>query len=148
MAGEKGQSFSTGLLQAIFTATFSNAAVVHLLANSATGVLTNLYVALHTADPVATGSQSTNEVAYTSYARVAVARTTGGFTVGTATVSPAATVSFPACTGLTATATHWSIGTDSSGAGNLLYAGPISPTIAISTGVTPQLTTASTITEA
>jgi hypothetical protein len=35
-----------------------------------------------------------------------------------------------------------------SGASKILYSGPISPTIAVSTGVTPQLTTASTVTEA
>jgi hypothetical protein len=147
MSGEKGQTYATGLLQAIFTATFSGSAITSLLAN-ASSPLTSLYVSLHTADPTATGSQSTNEVSYTGYARVAVARTTGGFTVGTATVSPAATISFGACTAGTATATNWAIGTASSGAGNILYTGPISPSISISSGVTPQLTTASTVTEA
>jgi hypothetical protein len=147
MAGEKGQSYATGLLQAVFTAVFSNAAITSLLANAGSP-LTSLYVSLHTADPTATGSQTSSEVSYTSYARATVARTTGGFTVGTATVSPAATVSFPACTGGTATATYFGIGTASSGAGNLLYAGPITPNILISSGVTPQLATASTVTEA
>lgn len=41
----------------------------------------SLYVSLHTADPGATGDQTTNEASYTSYARVAVARTSGGWTV-------------------------------------------------------------------
>ena len=147
MSGEKGQSFSTGLLQAIFNATFSNAAVTSLLANAGSP-LTNLYVALHTADPTATGTQSSNEVSYTGYGRATVARTSGGWTVGTATVSPAATIAFGACSGGTATATYWSVGTASSGAGNILYAGPISPTISITSGMTPQLTSGSTITEA
>jgi len=147
MSYGKGQSFDTGLLQAIFTATFSNATIVNLFANSSTSVLTTLYVALHSADPSATGSQTSNEVSYTSYARIGIARTTGGWTVGTATVSPAATISFPACTGGTATATYWSVGTASSGAGNLLYAGPLSPSISISNGITPQIVTGSTITE-
>jgi hypothetical protein len=146
MSYGKGQSFDTGLLQAIFTAVFSNATVTSLFQNAGSP-LTSLYVALHSADPTATGSQTSNEISYTSYARVAVARTTGGWTVGTATVSPAATISFPACTGGTATATYWSVGTASSGAGNLLYAGSISPSISISNGVTPQLTSSSAITE-
>ena len=60
----------------------------------------------------------------------------------------ASTVSFPACTGGTATATNFAIGTASSGAGELLHTGTLSPTINISTGVTPQLTTGTTITEA
>ena len=151
MAGEKGQAFSTGILKAIFTAVFSDASITNLFANSGTA-LTNLYVALHSADPGATGSQTTNEVTtgqYTGYTRVTVARTTGGFTVGTATVSPAATISFPPCSGGSGvTATYFSIGTNLSGAGNLLYAGPISPSIVIGNGVTPQLTTSSAITEA
>ena len=146
MSYGKGQSFDTGLMQAIFTAVFSNATVTSLFQNAGSP-LTSLYVALHSTDPTATGSQTSNEISYTSYARVAVARTTGGWTVGTATVSPAATISFPACTGGTATATYWSVGTASSGAGNLLYAGSLSPSISISNGVTPQLTSSSTITE-
>ena len=85
MSYGKGQTFDTGLLQAIFTAVFSNAAISSLFANAGSP-LTSLYVALHSADPTATGSQTSNEISYTSYARVAVARTTGVWTVGTATV--------------------------------------------------------------
>ena len=144
MSGEKGQTFSTNLLKLIFNAT----GIANIADNAASSPLTVLYVALHTADPTATGSQTSSEVAYTSYSRVAVNRNSGGWTVGTATVSPAATISFPACTGSTATATYWSVGTASSGAGSLLYAGPISPSISISSGITPQLTTSSAVTEA
>ena len=60
----------------------------------------------------------------------------------------ASTVSFPACTGGTATAAYFAVGTASSGTGEILHTGPLSPTINISTGVTPQLTTGTTITEA
>jgi len=62
-------------------------------------------------------------------------------------VSPASAISFPACTGGTETATHAAVGVAVSGASKILYSGAISPTISISSGVTPQLTTASTITE-
>ena len=41
----------------------------------------SLYVSLHTGTPAVTGTQATNECAYTSYARVAVARTAGGWTI-------------------------------------------------------------------
>jgi hypothetical protein len=150
MSGEKGQTYATGLLQAIFTGVFTNAAISSLLRDAA-APLTDLYISLHSADPGATGSQTTSELTtgqYTTYERVAVARTTGGFTVGTATVSPAATVTFPACTGGSGvTATYFGIGTDATGTGHLLYAGPISPTIAIADGVTPELTTATAVTE-
>jgi len=107
----------------------------------------DLYASLHTSDPGEAGSQTTNECAYTSYARVAVARSGSGWTVTGNSVSPAATISFPAATGGTETATHFGIGTASSGAGVLLYKGSISPSISISSGVTPRLTTATAITE-
>lgn len=110
----------------------------------------SLYVSLHTADPGETGTQTTSEATYTSYARVAVARSGAGWTVsGTAPtqVAPAAAITFPACTGGTNTITHFGVGTDSAGAGKLLYKGTVTPNISVSTGVTPQLTTASTITE-
>lgn len=139
----KGDTFENELLRLIFNAT----AIGNLADNAATSPLTNLQVSLHTADVGETGTQTTNEVAYTSYARVAVARTSGGWTVTANSVSPAANIDFPACTGGTATATHWAVGTASSGTGKVLYKGTISPSISISTGVTPRLTTASTVTE-
>ena len=105
------------------------------------------YVSLHTSDPGEAGDQTTNEITYTSYARVAVARSGSGWTVTANSVSPAATVTFPAGTGGSGTATHFGVGTASSGAGVLLYKGAISPTIVCGNGITPSLTTASTITE-
>lgn len=140
----KGATYSNDLLKLIFNAT----AIANIADNAATSPLTNLFVALHTADPTSAGTQSSSEIAYTSYARVSVARTTGGFTVTTNSVSPAATVSFPAGTGGSGTATFWSVGVASSGATKILYSGAISPSIACGSGVTPQLTTASTVTEA
>lgn len=107
----------------------------------------SLYFALHSADPDEAGSQTTNEVAYTSYARVAVARSGSGFTVTGNSVSPAANVDFPECTGSTATATHFSIGVASSGAGKVLYKGALTPNISISTGVIPRIKSTSTVTE-
>jgi hypothetical protein len=107
----------------------------------------NLWVSLHTADPGEAGTQTTSETAYTSYARVSVARSGAGWTVTGNSVSPAAAITFPACTGGTSTITHFAVGTDQTGAGKVLYKGTVTPNISVSTGVTPQLTTASTITE-
>lgn len=107
----------------------------------------SLYVSLHTATPDEGGSQTTNEVSYGSYARVAVPRSGAGWTVTGNSVSPAAPIDFPAATSGTASATHFAVGTDASGAGTVLYYGPISTTISISTGVTPRLGTDSAITE-
>ena len=105
------------------------------------------WLSLHTADPGETGTQTTSEVAYTGYARVSVARSGSGWTRTGNSISPAANIDFPACTGGTATASHFGIGTASSGAGVLLWKGTVTPNISISNGVTPRLTTASTITQ-
>jgi hypothetical protein len=139
----KGATFDNDWLKLIFNAT----AIANIADNAATSPLTNLYAALHTADPTSAGNQTSSEATYTSYARVAIARTSGGWTVTTNSVSPAATISFPACTGGTNTITYFSIGTASTGTGKILYSGTVTPNISVSTGVTPQLTTATTITE-
>lgn len=139
----KGNTFENDLLKLIFNAT----AIANIADNAASSPLANLQASLHTADPGETGDQTTSEAAYTSYARVAVARTTGGFTVTNNSVSPVANIDFPACTGSTSTVTHGMIGTASSSTGKQLYRGTVTPNISVSTGVTPRLTTASTITE-
>lgn len=139
----KGTTFDNDLLKLIFNAT----AIANMADNAASAPLTNLYVSLHTSSP-AGGNQTTNEAAYTDYARVAVARSGSGWTVTSNSVSPAATITFPAASGGSETETYFGVGTASSGTGKLLYYGALSPTIVVSNGVTPQLTTATAITEA
>lgn len=89
------------------------------------GTAGNLYLSLHTAYPGNTGSQTTNEAAYGSYARVPVVRSAAEWTVATPQVTNANTITWPSCTSGSETETHWGIGTDSSGAGHLLYSGVI-----------------------
>jgi len=139
----KGNTFENDLLKLIFNATTIN----DLAENDTTSPATNLYVSLHTADPGEAGDQTTSEATYTSYARVAVARTTGGWTVTNNSVSPVAAITFPAGTGGSGTVTHFAVGTQSSGAGKLLYSGTVTPNIVTGNGITPQLTTSSAITE-
>lgn len=139
----KGNTFENDLVKLIFNAT----AIANIADNAASGPLTSLEVALHTADPGEAGSQTTSESAYTSYARVAVARTSGGWTVTNNSVSPAAEISFPAATGGSETVTHFSVGTAHTSTGKILYSGTVTPNIAVSNGVTPILTTATAITE-
>lgn len=133
----KSNAFETDLLGLIFNNTdialIGDAAGIQ---NSATAG--SLYVSLHTADPGEAGDQTTNETAYTDYARVAVARTGGGWTVSGNTVSNAALVQFPQCGVTGATLTHFGVGTDSSGAGKLLYSGALSSSLAVSSGIQPQ----------
>lgn len=142
----KSNTFETNLLSHIF----ENAGIT--LIGDATGVrgsttAGSLYFSLHTANPNEAGDQSTSEVTYTSYARVAVARSAAGWTVTGNAVAVDANVTFPAGTGGSGTATHWGLGTDLSGAGKLLYYGAISPSIVTGNGVTPQLTAGTVVTE-
>lgn len=85
----------------------------------------SLYVSLHTADPGETGSQTTSETTYGAYARVAVSRSGGQWTVGTGSATNAGTITFPVNTSGTPTITHFGLGTASSGAGVLLYSGAL-----------------------
>jgi hypothetical protein len=140
----KSDAFENDLLKMIFNAV----AIANLADNAASAPLTSLFVALHTADPGEAGNQTTSEISYTGYARVAVARTAGGWTVTGASVSPVNDIAFPISTGGTGgTATHASVGVAVSGASKILYSGALAPNIVVSTGVTPIITTGSTITE-
>jgi hypothetical protein len=118
------------------------------LIGDATGLLPagtagSLYLTLHTADPGDTGTQSTNEAAYTGYARLAVARSSAGFTVTANAVNLVANADFGQCTAAPGAAlTHFGIGTSASGAGKLLYSGTLTPNIVMNVGVQPRITTA------
>jgi len=126
----------TNLLLLLFNNTdWANVGDASGLQNSATAG--SFYVALHSSDPGDAGNQTTNEVAYTGYARVAVARSAGGWTVSGDQVSNTATVQFGECTAGSATATHFSVGLLSAGAGDILYSGALSASRAISAGITP-----------
>ena len=132
-------AFEAALLALIFNNTDA-ANIGDATGLQGSGTAGDLYVSLHTADPGETGDQTTNESAYTGYARVAVTRDSGGWTVsGTAPSEAAntASVGFPACTGSTSTVTHFGIGTASSGAGHLLVSGALTSSLAVSSGITP-----------
>lgn len=140
----KGNTFELDMLKLIFNAT----AIANIADNAASSPLTNLYLALHTADPGEAGSQTTNEATYTSYARVAVARSGAGWTASANPVVNAALIQFPQCTGGTNTITHVSIGTDVSGAGKILYSGALTASLSVSNLIQPQFSaSALTITE-
>ena len=132
----------SAILRLIFNAT----AWANYADNAATSPETNIVVALHTADPGDAGSMSTSEIAYTSYARVNVARSTGGWTESAGSVSPVANIDFPAGTGGSGTATHFSTGKSGGGAAAILWSGTVTPNIVCGNGITPRLTTATTIT--
>lgn len=99
----------------------------------------SFYVSLHTAAPEETDtSQESDEAAYTSYARVAVARSTSGWTVASGTVDNDAAITFPTATGGSESETNFGLGSASSGAGNLNIVGELDSPLAVSNGITPE----------
>jgi hypothetical protein len=134
-------SKSDTLENAILALIFNNTAIPGIgdaggLQPSATAG--TLYVALHTGDPTDAGTQASSECTYTSYARVAVARSGAGWTVTGSQAVNAAEVLFPEATGGTETATHFSVGEDATGAGDILYHAPLTASLAIATGIRPR----------
>jgi hypothetical protein len=119
----KTDAFETALLQLLFTnANLANIGDATGLRGSTTAG--SFFVSLHTADPGEAGNQTTSECNYTGYARVGVARSGSGWTVTGNSVSPVANIDFvnpTNTTNLPQTATHFGIGTASTGTGNLIY---------------------------
>ena len=139
----KGNTYENDTLLLLLNGT----AIANVADNAATAPLTNMSVALHTADPGEAGTQATSEATYTGYARVNVVRTSSGWSVASGVASPVAAITFPICTAGTNTITHFSVGPTGGGASKIFYSGTVLPIIAVAAGVTPQLTTASTISE-
>ena len=131
----KGSTYSNDILKLIFNGT----AIANIADNAAASPLTSLYLALHTADPGVGGSQTTNETAYTNYARVAVARNSGGWTITGDTVANAALAQFPQCGASGATITYISIGTAASGTGKVLYSGALNASLVVANLIQPQI---------
>lgn len=140
--------------------TFENELLLHIFNNAdipnigdAAGLQNSsaagsLYLVLHTADPGEAGTATTSEIAYTGYARQAVARSSAGFTVSGATVTLTSNVDFPEMTGgAGGLVTHFSVVKESSGASVILYSGTCTPNITVAVGVTPRLKAATSITE-
>ena len=134
----KGNTFETELLEHIF----ENADIANI--GDATGLrgastAGSLYVALHTGDPGEGGDQTTSEASYTGYARKAIARTAAKWTTASGATENTDEEAFAACTGGSASVTYFSIGVAASGASKILYSGAVSPTLEVSTGITPTI---------
>jgi len=146
MALGKSAATETNLLLLLFNATTWGS----YAEDKVTSPHTNLDIALHTASPGDGGTMSTNETAYTGYARGTLARTSGatGFDVTASTVSLGADLDFGECTAAAGGAiTHFSIGVTGGGAAEILYLGTVTPNITMAVGVVPRLKTTGTITE-
>jgi hypothetical protein len=127
-------SFETALLNHLFT----NANIANI--GDATGLrgstsAGSYWIALFTTAP--TESTAGTEANYTGYARVAVARTSGEWTVSGNNASNTAAITFGQCTGGTNTITSFGILTAST-AGDLLIYGALGENRTITSGITPE----------
>lgn len=128
-------SFQTAILKLLLT----NTAIANIGDSSGlqgSGTAGSLYIALHTADP-SSGNQSTSEASYTGYSRVAVARSTSGWSVSGNDYSNVSAVTFGKATAGSSTVTHFSIGTSSTGSGQILLSGALDTQRSITADVTP-----------
>lgn len=128
---------------------FENSILLHVFQNSAIANIGDagglqpsasagsLYVALMTSATTCDDANAGTECAYTGYARVGVARTSGGWTVSSNNCSNTSAITFGLCTGGTETARYVNIYTASSG-GTRLYWGQLTSDLAISNGITPE----------
>jgi hypothetical protein len=105
--------------------------------NTASSPNTNVYSTLHTADPTS-GNQTTSEASYTGATRVAVARTSGGWTCSAGVATNVAAVVHGACSSGSNTISHVSLGKAASSTGEVVTAGAVTTPLAVSAGITPQ----------
>ncbi len=97
----------------------------------------NIETTIHTATLNDASTQSTNECAYASYARVDVARSSAQWTATSGTASNDNVITFPQATGGSETAVDFGLGSDVV-ANELWIYGSLVASLAISPGITPE----------
>lgn len=122
--------------------------IANIADNAASSPITTVKMALATASYSPSSTMSSNETAYTNYARQDTSRTTGGWSVpsGGATSNVAA-VEFPQCgvTGATITSACTGKG---AGASDIFHYGDLNASIAVSNQIQPRFPASNiTITE-
>jgi len=83
------------------------------------------------------GTMTTNETAYTNYARQDEARNTTQWTVTNDTADNDNAIGFPTCGVTGATLFGFGLGDTNAGAGNLQLIGDLTATLAVASGITP-----------
>jgi len=136
MAGSKKDGFETALLQLIFNNT-NLAAIGDATGLRGSTVAGNFYIALYTAAP--SDSAQGTETVYTNYTRIAVARSSGGWTISTNNCSNTGAITFPTCGATGATLVAFTVnkaGTVSTD--DAIYWGDLTSNLAVSSGITPE----------
>ena len=119
--------------------------ITGLADNASVNPSTDLYISLLTAAPGAGANQSTNELVYPGYARMAVPRSPAGWSVIGNEAFLVNALEFLEVAGTaTGTATHLGI-TAAAGGGLLLLHGALTPVIPIQAGVVPRLKTSTKV---
>lgn len=145
-------SFSAHMQADLLKLYLNATAIANIADNAASSPFTTTEVSLQTADPTYGGNMGTSEIAYTGYARQSIARTTGGWTIsgsGPTVANPVAQINFPAtpASGVTSqSATNFSVGDPGGGAVDYFLSGTVTPPISVTNSMTPELTTATTLT--
>ena len=129
-------AFETGLLGLIFTnANLANVGDgTGLRGSNTAGVF---WCSLHESNPDETGNQATNETDYTNYGRVSVARDTSNWTVTNNVADNDNEIAFPTGGATGAALTHFGIGSDENGNGNLFLYGALGATFNVANAITP-----------
>lgn len=117
---------------------YNATAIANIADNASSSPITLVYVALATASYSAASTLSSNETAYTNYARQSTARTTSGWDApsGGATANAAA-IEFPQCGVTGATITSAATG-KSTGAADIFHYGDLNASIAVSNQIQPR----------
>lgn len=106
------------------------------------GATGTLYLSLHTGTIGAAGGQTTNEVAYAGYSRVAVTRSSSGsFSIASAGASDNnALIQFgnPTAGSFPITVTHVGLGENASGAGTIIEFTALNSPLVVNLNVQPQ----------
>jgi hypothetical protein len=130
---------------AALTTQSANDLLNYILRNTAPswGAAGTLYVSLHNGAVGSGGDQTTNEIAYTGYARVAITRSSSGeFTAASgATTDNDNQISFgnPTAGTFPITVTHLAIGENASGAGTAILTSALASPIVINLNVQPNI---------
>lgn len=101
------------------------------------------YISLHTANPGEIGTQATTEATYGGYARQAVPRSAVGWSVAAGVVANVAAIAFPQAASGADTLTHFGIGSDPTGPGNLFLWGALQTPLAVAPPIAPTFAAAS-----
>lgn len=100
----------------------------------------NWWISLHTGNAISDTStlQTDNEAAYTNYTRIAVIRTTAGWTVASGTATNDAAITFPQSGSGPETETDVGLGFASAGAGVLQIFSTLDADLIVNNLVTPE----------